>query len=111
MEFFHILGELAIAPNGWHAFQRRCCIFGERNLHAPVNRLGRAKGIINRRQNGMFRLIAKMVHKTNRARFLTAKVKAAMQMEDADRRHTCLSFSHRPDALNDYRTYALSLPS
>ena len=59
----------------------------------------------------MFGLIAKMVHKTNRARFLIAKVKAAMQMEDADRRHTCLSFSHRPDALNDYRTYALSLPS
>ena len=41
---------------------------------------------------------------------LSNTVKAAMQMEDADRRHTCLSFSHRADALNDYRTYALSLP-
>jgi hypothetical protein len=59
----------------------------------------------------MFGLIAKMVHKPHRARFLTAKVKAAVQMEDVDRRHTCLSFSHRPDAVNDYRTYALSLPS
>jgi hypothetical protein len=99
MEFFHILGKPTIAPNSWHAFKRGCRIFRKLDFDTPVNRVGSAKGVIDSRQNGMFGLTAKMVHKTNRARFLTAKVKAAVQMEDADRRHTCLSFMYRPDAI------------
>ena len=39
----------------------------------------------------MFCLIAEMVDQTNRARFLPAQIETAVQMKDADCRHTCLS--------------------
>ena len=99
VESLHIAREAAIAAHAWHSGEGRRCVFWKVDLHTTVECACCPKGVVDGRKHCMLCLIAKMVHQANRARFLTAYVKTAMQMEDADRRHTCLSFMHRPDAI------------
>lgn len=78
MEFLHIAGEAVIAAHSWHTGERRSRVLGEVHFDASVNCIGRTKGIVDRRQDGVLGLIAKMIHEANRARFLTAQVKTAV---------------------------------